>query len=231
MSISLRGHGGSGTVNGDTSYKNQLDDDLVDFMKAVGLDDPKVHRTLGGFSLGGGLVLRTASGAHRGAFDAYLAISPYVASDLPTTPRNAGGWASVAVSRVIGLSLLDTFGLPWFQDLPGDPRRHRRRAQRQPHAGLFLAPARRLPDAARLARRNRTHRQADGGRRRRARRALHRGGLRAAVRRAQSEGRRVGAAGPRPHGHDRRPARHAGIADAWRRLAEPRRCSAPDGST
>jgi non-heme chloroperoxidase len=116
--VSLRGHGGSGTVNGDTSYKNQLDDDLVDFAKAVGLDDPKVHRTLVGFSLAGGLVLRTASGPHRDDFDAYLAISPYVAADSPTTPRNAGGWASVAVSRAIGLALLDAVGLPWFQNLP-----------------------------------------------------------------------------------------------------------------
>ena len=31
---------------------------------------------------------------------------------------NAGGWASVAVPRVIALSLLDAFGLPWFQGLP-----------------------------------------------------------------------------------------------------------------
>jgi non-heme chloroperoxidase len=116
--ISLRGHGGSGTVNGDVSYKNQLDDDLVDFVKAVGLDDPKVHRTLVGFSLGGGLVLRTASGPHRDAFDAYLAVSPQLGQDSPTSRPAAGGWVSVAVPRVIGLSLLDGFGLPWFQGLP-----------------------------------------------------------------------------------------------------------------
>jgi alpha-beta hydrolase superfamily lysophospholipase len=115
--ISLRGHGGSGTVNGDVSYQCQLDDDLVDFVKAVGLDDRKMHRTLAGFSLGGGFVLRTASGPHRGDFDAYLAISPYIAQDSPTS-RRGDGWASVAVSRTIGLSLLDALGLPWFQDLP-----------------------------------------------------------------------------------------------------------------
>jgi len=116
--ISLRGHGGSGTVNGDTSYRDQCDDDLLDFVNAVGLTDPQVHRTLAGFSLGGGFVLRTASGRHRGAFDAYLAISPYIAADSPTTQRDAGGWASVAVPRTIGLSLLDAFGLRWFQGLP-----------------------------------------------------------------------------------------------------------------
>ena len=116
--ISLRGHGGSGTTNGDTSYLRQLDDDLVDFAKAVGLTDSRVHRTLAGFSLGGGFVLRVASGAHRADFDAYLAVSPYIAQDSPTSRRNAGGWVSVAVPRTIGLVLLDGFGLPWFQGLP-----------------------------------------------------------------------------------------------------------------
>jgi pimeloyl-ACP methyl ester carboxylesterase len=116
--ISLRGHGGSGTVNGDTSYQRQLDDDLVDLVRALGLDDPKVHRTLAGFSSGGGFVLRVASGRDRGLFDAYLAISPYIAQDSPTSKPAGGGWASVAVPRVIGLSLLEAVGLPWFQDLP-----------------------------------------------------------------------------------------------------------------
>jgi pimeloyl-ACP methyl ester carboxylesterase len=116
--ISLRGHGGSGTTNGDTSYLSQLDDDLADLVKAVGLDDPKVHRTLIGFSSGGGFVLRIASGRQRGLFDAYLAVSPYVAHDAPTMRPNAGRWASAAVPRVIALSLLDAVGLPWFQDLP-----------------------------------------------------------------------------------------------------------------
>ena len=117
--ISLRGHGGSGTANGDTSYKNQLDDDLVDFVKAVGLDDPKVHRTLVGFSLGGGLVLRDGK---RAASRRLRCLSRDLAlrrgQDSPTTRPATGGWASVAVARVIGLSLLDGFGLPWFQGLP-----------------------------------------------------------------------------------------------------------------
>src|SRR6516164_7212566 len=61
-SISLRGHGGSGTTNGDSAYRSQLDDDLADFVKAVGLDAPGIHRSLIGFSSGGGFVLREASG-------------------------------------------------------------------------------------------------------------------------------------------------------------------------
>lgn len=115
--ISLRGHGGSGTVNGDTSYRSQLDDDLMDFIAATGLTDPKIKRTLIGFSSGGGFVLRTASGPNRHAFDAYLAISPYIAQDSPTNRPASGGWASVAVPRVVALSILDGLGLPLFQNL------------------------------------------------------------------------------------------------------------------
>jgi pimeloyl-ACP methyl ester carboxylesterase len=92
-SISLRGHGGSGTSNGDVSYIRQLDDDLADLVKGLGLDKPGVHRTLAGFSSGGGLVLGIAGGPYAGLFDDYLAISPYIAQD-------------------------DGFGLPWFQGLP-----------------------------------------------------------------------------------------------------------------
>jgi alpha-beta hydrolase superfamily lysophospholipase len=116
--ISLRGHGGSGTVNGDTSYKGQLDDDLVDFVTAAGLVDPQVRKTLAGFSSGGGFVLRTASGPNQAMFNDYLAIAPYIAQDSPTTKPGSGGWASVAVPRVVALSILDGLGLPWFQHLP-----------------------------------------------------------------------------------------------------------------
>jgi alpha-beta hydrolase superfamily lysophospholipase len=117
-SISLRGHGGSGTANGDISYLGQLDDDLADLVKGLALDRPGVRRTLAGFSSGGGFVLRIAGSRQAGLFDDYLAISPYIAQDSPTNKPNSGGWAGVALPRVIALSLLDGLGLPWFQGLP-----------------------------------------------------------------------------------------------------------------
>jgi pimeloyl-ACP methyl ester carboxylesterase len=91
---------------------------LADLVKGLGLDKPGVHRTLAGFSSGGGLVLGIAGGPYAGLFDDYLAISPYIAQDSPTNKPNSGGWASVAVPRIVALSLLDGFGLPWFQGLP-----------------------------------------------------------------------------------------------------------------
>jgi pimeloyl-ACP methyl ester carboxylesterase len=117
-SISLRGHGGSGTRNGDISYQDQLDDDLVDFVKAAGLAAPGVHRTLIGFSSGGGFALRTASGSNAATFDDYIAVSPYIAYDSPTSRQNAGGWVGLARPRFLILSVLDGLGLPWFQGLP-----------------------------------------------------------------------------------------------------------------
>jgi len=115
--ISLRGHGGSGTANGDVSYVGQLDDDLADLVKGLGLDKPGIRRTLVGFSSGGGFVLRIAGGKQAGLFNDYLAISPYIGQDALTNKPNSGGWAGVAVPRIIALSLLDGFGLPWFQGL------------------------------------------------------------------------------------------------------------------
>jgi pimeloyl-ACP methyl ester carboxylesterase len=110
--LSLRGHGGSGTRNGDVFYLGQLDDDLVDLVKGRGFDRPGVHRTLAGFSSGGGYVLRVASSGKAGLFNDYLALSPYIAADSPTGSRDAGGWAGVALPRILGLSLLDGIGLP-----------------------------------------------------------------------------------------------------------------------
>lgn len=117
-SVSLRGHGGSGTMNGDSSYKGQLDDDLADFVRAAGIAGTKTHRTLIGFSSGGGFVLRTAAGANGALFDNYVAIAPYIAHDSPTALPETGGWVSVALPRIVALSILDGFGLPWFQGLP-----------------------------------------------------------------------------------------------------------------
>src|SRR5262249_31076770 len=44
--------------------------------------------------------------------------SPFIASDSPTSRQNAGGWVGLAMPRLIALSILDGFGLPWLQGLP-----------------------------------------------------------------------------------------------------------------
>ena len=116
--IALRGHGGSGQRNGDVSYLGQLDDDLADLVKGLGLDRPGLRRTLAGFSSGGGFVLRIAGGARADLFDDYLAISPFIANDSPTNRPGSGGWADVALPRIVGLSVLHGLGLTWWESLP-----------------------------------------------------------------------------------------------------------------
>lgn len=116
--IALRGHGGSGPRNGDVSYVGQLDDDIVDLVKGLGLDKPTLRRTLAGFSSGGGFALRFAGSRQAGLFDDYLAISPFLAFDSPTSKPDSGGWAGVAIARVVSLSILHELGLTRFEGLP-----------------------------------------------------------------------------------------------------------------
>lgn len=115
--VTLRGHDGSGAQRGDVVYRGQLDDDLADLMKGLGLDKVGVRRTLIGFSAGGGFVLRIASGREQKLFDSYLAVSPYVANNSVLIRSNSG-WARFGSARIAALSILDDLGLPLFQELP-----------------------------------------------------------------------------------------------------------------
>lgn len=116
-SLDLRGHGGSGTRNGDVSYIGQLDDDLEDFLRAAGLRTPGTHLTLAGFSVGGGFALRIASGPNRDLFDSYLALSPFIPHDTALRHSSGNAWAAIAKPRVLALRALEWLGLPWFQYL------------------------------------------------------------------------------------------------------------------
>lgn len=115
--LDMRGHGASGR-RGDVDYVGQLDDDLADFAAWLRHAHPDARRVLVGHSSGGGFALRTAGGANRELFDAYLLLAPMLHQSAPTTRPDAGGWVKVYVPRLIGLTLLDRFGLPWFQHLP-----------------------------------------------------------------------------------------------------------------
>jgi non-heme chloroperoxidase len=114
--LDLRGHAGTG-VRGDLAYVGQLDDDLVDFVASLGAPVPGERRVLLGFSAGGGYALRFAGGAASDHFDGYLLLAPFLGPDAPTV-RPEAGWASVALPRIIALSLLDAIGLRAFGGLP-----------------------------------------------------------------------------------------------------------------
>ena len=116
--ISLRGHGGSGTTNGDVSYHRSAR------RRSRRLRQRSRPRQARHASHAHRLFLRRRlRAAHRGRqtgrpvqrLSRDLALHR---QDSPTNKPNAGGWAGVAVPRIITLSLLASVGLPWFQDLP-----------------------------------------------------------------------------------------------------------------
>lgn len=115
--LAMRGHDGTGR-SGDIDYIGQLDDDVMDFLKTLGPRMPGQTRTLLGFSSGGGFALRFAGGPNGKAFDRLILVAPQFPHDAPTARPNAGGWVSVAVPRIVGLSLLTRVGITTFNGLP-----------------------------------------------------------------------------------------------------------------
>lgn len=108
----IRGHGGSG-VRGDVGYAGQVSDDLDDLRALIAADYPDAKLTLLGFSMGGGLALREAA---RAPADRLVLLSPYLAHDAaPMAADNLFAsdivWAQPDVPRLIGLSILNGFGI------------------------------------------------------------------------------------------------------------------------
>ena len=112
--LDMRGHGASGT-KGQIDHIGQLEEDVEDFMRAL---QPQRPVTLAGFSAGGGFALRFAASERQRLFDHYLLLSPFISQDAPTYRADSGGWVSVGVPRIVGLSLLNAVGLHAFDHLP-----------------------------------------------------------------------------------------------------------------
>lgn len=108
----IRGHGASGR-RGDMDYAGQASDDMDDLRAVIAADYPGARLTLMGFSMGGGLALREGA---RAPADRLILLSPYLAHDAPPmeadnpfAPETA--WATPGVPRMIGLSILNAFGV------------------------------------------------------------------------------------------------------------------------
>ncbi|SPH21239.1 Non-heme chloroperoxidase [Ascidiaceihabitans donghaensis] len=105
----LRGHGANPERRGDVDYIGQFEDDLADLIAATKAQDQRVM--LLGHSSGGGLVVRFAGGTHGSMIDHAVLLAPFLKHNAPTTRKNAGGWSHVLMRRIIGLSMLNTFGI------------------------------------------------------------------------------------------------------------------------
>ncbi|CQR47433.1 Arylesterase [Paraliobacillus sp. PM-2] len=104
----LRGHGSQTKNRGDVKYIGQIEDDISDFVKYV-RKQQKGEILLGGHSSGGGTVIRYAGGDNA-PVDGYLLLSPFIHHTAPTY-RSDSEWTNVNLPRMIGLSILNTFGI------------------------------------------------------------------------------------------------------------------------
>lgn len=114
----IRGHGHSGR-RGDINYATQLDDDLADLVAAVRTKHPTAALILVGLSAGGGYALHAAATPLGATFDRAILLSPMLGPRAPTARGRLGNaWARPYLPRIIGLSILDRFGIHAFDKLP-----------------------------------------------------------------------------------------------------------------
>jgi non-heme chloroperoxidase len=113
----LRGHHNSGR-KGDIDYIAQLEDDLLDFIAILKPLHANASYSLIGFSSGGGFVMRVIAGPGEKLFDRFIMISPALPPGAPTIRPGTGGWASLAMPRIIVLAVLNRLGIDWFNGLP-----------------------------------------------------------------------------------------------------------------
>ena len=115
--LAMRGHDGTGR-SGDIDYIGQLTDDLADFMAVLRPLHAGASFSLIGFSSGGGFVLRVIASPLETLFDRFIMISPALPPGAPTIRPDTGGWVSIALPRIIALSILNQIGINWFNGLP-----------------------------------------------------------------------------------------------------------------
>ncbi len=113
----LRGHGLTPKRRGDVNYIDQLEDDLADLIAMIQKDNPSSMLIIGGHSSGGGLAIRFAGSQYGQKAYAYMLMSPFLKYNAPTTRINSGGFAMPYTGRIIGLAMLNSAGIHWFNYL------------------------------------------------------------------------------------------------------------------
>ena len=120
----LRGHGAN-RPHGDITYVGQLDDDLVDLVTNKKQELSNSTWTILGFSSGAAFALRFAAESPAGRMvDRYVLVSPYLRYDAPSVRQSKPGaaptqsWASASVGRIIGLTMLNRWGVHIWDGLP-----------------------------------------------------------------------------------------------------------------
>lgn len=107
----LRGHGFDPERRGDIDYIGQLEDDIAALIAHIKANHTINQVIIAGHSSGGGLVVRFAGGEHGDMADGWVLMAPFLQHDAPTMRQDAGGWSSILVRRIIGLSMLNQIGI------------------------------------------------------------------------------------------------------------------------
>ncbi len=111
----MRGHGPSPERRGDVDHIGQMESDIAALIDVAGQGREVI---LGGHSSGGGFVIRFAGGKFGHKADGFVLLAPYVHHRAPTTRPKSGGWARPAIRRLVGLSILNAFGITALNGLP-----------------------------------------------------------------------------------------------------------------
>ncbi len=122
FAIDARGHGATG-LRGDVSHVGQPAEDIEDFVNFMRADDPRLPISLIGFSSGGGLALNAAGQGHAPGIAKLILVSPMLGvRATPSTADNPNAserqWAYPDIPRIVGLSILNGFGVHNFDHLP-----------------------------------------------------------------------------------------------------------------
>jgi alpha-beta hydrolase superfamily lysophospholipase len=120
--IDIRGHGATG-LRGDVAHIGQPAEDVEDFIAFMREEDARLPVSLIGFSSGGGLALNAAGQGHAPGIARLILVSPMLGvnappstADNPNAPERS--WAHPDIPRLIGLSILNRFGVHYFDYLP-----------------------------------------------------------------------------------------------------------------
>lgn len=120
--IDIRGHGATG-LRGDVAHVGQPSEDVEDFIAFMREEDPRLPISLIGFSSGGGLALNAAGQGHAPGIAELILVSPMLGVNAaPSSAENPNApeepWAHPDIPRIIGLSILNGFGIHALDHMP-----------------------------------------------------------------------------------------------------------------
>ena len=110
--LDLRGHGPNPQRRGDIDYIGQLEEDVADLIGFIKSEAGNAVRFIvGGHSSGGGMALRFSGSSYGDLIGGVLLLAPYLGYNAPMVKKNAGGWASPNLPKIVGLRILNGFGV------------------------------------------------------------------------------------------------------------------------